>query len=70
MGGYLKPQKEKNRNIKVIPMEWSEMVFLCRKGEPVKNSTYDTENFTEDPWTFEYWYNDEPLCSYYGGGKT
>lgn len=41
----LKAQKEKNRKIKVIPMEWSEQVFLCRKGEPVKNSTYDTALF-------------------------
>ena len=41
----LKAQKEKNRRIKVIPMEWSEQVFLCRKGEPVKNSTYDTALF-------------------------
>lgn len=41
----LKAQKEKNRNIKVIPMEWAETVFLCRKGEPVKNSTYDTALF-------------------------
>lgn len=41
----LKAQKEKNRKIKVIPMEWSEQVFLCRKGEPVKNSTYDAALF-------------------------
>lgn len=41
----LKAQKEKNRKIKVVPMEWSEQVFLCRKGEPVKNSTYDTALF-------------------------
>lgn len=41
----LKAQKEKNRKIKVIPMEWSEQVFLCRKGGPVKNSTYDTALF-------------------------
>lgn len=26
-------------------MEWSDQVFLCRKGEPVKNSTYDTAMF-------------------------
>lgn len=31
--------------IKVIPMEWADQVFLCRKGEPVKNSTYDTALF-------------------------
>lgn len=41
----LKAQKEKNRKIKVIPMEWTDQVFLCRKGEPVKNSTYDTALF-------------------------
>lgn len=41
----LKAQKEKNKKIKVIPMEWVEQVFLCRKGEPVKNSTYDTALF-------------------------
>ena len=26
-------------------MEWSEFVFLCRKGTPIKNSTYDTALF-------------------------
>ena len=31
--------------IKVIPIEWSEYIFLSRKGEPVKNSTYDTMLF-------------------------
>ena len=31
--------------IKVIPMEWADQVFLCRKGELVKNSTYDTALF-------------------------
>ena len=31
--------------IKVIPREWADQVFLCRKGEPVKNSTYDTALF-------------------------
>ncbi len=41
----LKAQKEKNSKIKVIPMEWADQVFLCRKGEPVKNSTYDTVLF-------------------------
>ena len=38
----LKDQKLKNSTIKVIPMEWREFVFLCRKGTPIKNSTYDT----------------------------
>lgn len=41
----LKAQKEKNNKIKVIAMEWADQVFLCRKGEPVKNSTYDTALF-------------------------
>ncbi len=38
----LKRQKEIHKDIKVIPIEWREHVFLCRKGTPVKNSTYDT----------------------------
>lgn len=38
----LKAQKEKNRGISPIPMQWAEYVFLSRKGEPVKNSTYDS----------------------------
>ena len=41
----LKAQKAKNQKIKVINMEWKNQVFLCRKGEPVKNSTYDTALF-------------------------
>lgn len=41
----LKAQKEKNSKIKVINLEWADQVFLCRKGEPVKNSTYDTALF-------------------------
>lgn len=41
----LKAQKEKNRKIREIPEEWSEYIFLSRKGEPVKNSTYDTALF-------------------------
>ena len=41
----LKSQKAKNQNIKYIPDAWAEQVFLCRKGEPVKNSTYDTALF-------------------------
>lgn len=35
-------QREKNKTFKVIPLEWGEFVFLCKKGTPVKNSTYDT----------------------------
>lgn len=38
-------QKEKNKKIKVIPMEFLEYIFLCRKGTPIKNSTYDTSLF-------------------------
>ena len=38
-------QKEKNKKIKIIPIEWSEYIFLSRKGEPVKNSAYDTSLF-------------------------
>lgn len=41
----LKRQKEKHKDIKVIPMEWVDFVFLCRKGSPIKNSTYDTALF-------------------------
>lgn len=41
----LKAQKEKNRKLKVIDKEWADTVFLCRKGQPVKNSTYDTALF-------------------------
>lgn len=38
-------QKEKNKKIKEISDEWKEFVFLCRKGSPIKNSTYDTALF-------------------------
>lgn len=41
----LKRQKEKLREIKVINMQFKENVFLCRKGEPTKNSAYDTSLF-------------------------
>ena len=41
----LKLQKQKNRTFKVIPMEWADIVFLCKKGTSVKNSTYDTMLF-------------------------
>ena len=43
----LRRQKRKNLEVKVIPMEWSEYVFLCRNGTPVKNSTYDTMLFKQ-----------------------
>lgn len=39
-------QKAKNDEIKEnIPDEWKDIIFLCRKGTPVKNSTYDTALF-------------------------
>lgn len=41
----LKLQKLKNRNFDVITMEWADTIFLCKKGTPVKNSTYDTMLF-------------------------
>lgn len=41
----LKLQKKKNQSISIIPIEWSGFIFLCRKGTPVKNSTYDTMLF-------------------------
>ena len=41
----LKLQKQKNRSFRVIPTEWADIVFLCKKGTPVKNSTYDTMLF-------------------------
>ena len=41
----LKDQRAKNRSLKLIPIEWTDTVFLCRKGTPVKNSTYDTGLF-------------------------
>ncbi len=41
----LKMQRRKNASFKMIPFEWSEFVFLCKKGTPIKNSTYDTMLF-------------------------
>ena len=41
----LKNQREKLNTIKVINMEFKDFVFLCRKGEPTKNSAYDTTLF-------------------------
>lgn len=38
-------QKEKNEKIDEIQEEWEDFIFLCRKGTPVKNSTYDTALF-------------------------
>lgn len=36
---------QKNQSIDIISLEWREFIFLCRKGTPVKNSTYDTMLF-------------------------
>lgn len=41
----LKNQREKLKTIKVINMDFKDFVFLCRKGEPTKNSAYDTTLF-------------------------
>lgn len=41
----LRLQKKKNQFIDIISLEWREFIFLCRKGTPVKNSTYDTMLF-------------------------
>ncbi|MEG0805147.1 MAG: tyrosine-type recombinase/integrase [Lachnospiraceae bacterium] len=41
----LKNQKEKLENLRVIPFEYADMVFLCRNGTPTKNSAYDTKLF-------------------------
>lgn len=38
-------QKEKNEGIAEIQEEWKDFIFLCRKGTPVKNSTYDSALF-------------------------
>lgn len=38
----LKNQKDKLKQIKIIDMRFKEFVFLSRKGEPTKNSAYDT----------------------------
>lgn len=38
-------RKEKLKTIKVINMEFKEFVFLCRKGEPTKNSAYASTLF-------------------------
>lgn len=41
----LKNQKDKLKQIKIIDMRFKEFVFLSRKGEPTKNSAYDTALF-------------------------
>lgn len=37
----LKWQKEDNSNLKVVPMEYGDFVFLNREGMPITNSSYD-----------------------------
>lgn len=41
----LKNQKEKLKSIKIINIQFKDFVFLCRKGEPTKNSAYDSTLF-------------------------
>lgn len=41
----LRLQKKKNQSFSIVPFEWREFIFLCKKGTPVKNSTYDTMLF-------------------------
>lgn len=41
----LENQRSKNKSLKLVPIEWKDIVFLCRNGTPVKNSTYDTGLF-------------------------
>lgn len=38
-------QKEKNDSFNELHDEWKDTVFLCKKGTPIKNSTYDTMLF-------------------------
>lgn len=38
----LRSQKEKSKSLKVVPMEFSDIVFLSEKGVPVKNNAYDS----------------------------
>ena len=38
-------QKEKLKKLKVVSLEYSDSVFLSRKGEPTKNSAYDSSLF-------------------------
>lgn len=41
----LNAQKAKNKELKVISWDFKNYVFLCRKGEPTKNSAYDSTLF-------------------------
>lgn len=38
-------QKEKVKALKIVSKDFADCVFLCRKGEPAKNSAYDTTLF-------------------------
>lgn len=38
----LKDQKRKNKNLKTIPLEYANMIFLTREGKPSKTSSYDS----------------------------
>ncbi len=37
----LKKKKEQNKKLKVIPLEWSDLIFLSKNGTPVHTTTYD-----------------------------
>lgn len=41
----LRNQQEKNSKLKVVSIEFADSVFLSRKGEPTKNSAYDSKLF-------------------------
>lgn len=41
----LKDQKKKLESLKLIHLDFQKSVFICRKGEPTKNSAYDTTLF-------------------------
>ena len=38
-------QRRKRSRLRVIPIEFADIVFLCRKGTPTRNSTYDSKLF-------------------------
>lgn len=39
----LKEQKQKLRSLKIMHVEWTDMVFLNQDGMPVKNNSYDAQ---------------------------
>ncbi len=41
----LKNQREKLTSLNIRSTEFSDFVFLCKKGTPIKNSTYDSKLF-------------------------